>query len=165
VIDAGSCFAGSLFELALAADRSYMLAANDGPTVTLSAMNDGPLPMSNGLSRFETRFLAGKPEIAREPLDGDEALEKGLVTFSPDEIDWEDEVRLAIEERASLSPTRSRHGGQPPLRRARDDGDEDLRPAVRLAELDLPAAERGGGEGRLDPLRQARAGPFTWTRT
>jgi benzoyl-CoA-dihydrodiol lyase len=105
VIDAGSCFAGSLFELALAADRSYMLAANDGPAVTLSAMNDGPLPMSNGLSRLDTRFLAGKPEIPRDqPLDGDEALEKGLVTFSPDEIDWEDEVRLAIEERASLSP-------------------------------------------------------------
>ena len=105
VIDKGSCFAGSLFELALAADRSYMLAANDGPTITLSAMNDGPLPMSNGLSRFETRFLAGKPEIPRDqPMDGDEALEKGLVTFSPDEIDWEDEVRLAIEERASLSP-------------------------------------------------------------
>jgi len=105
VIDEGSSFAGSLLELALAADRSYMLAANDGPKVTLSAMNDGPLPMSNGLSRFDTRFLAGKPDVARDqPLDADAALEAGLVTFAPDEIDWEDEVRLALEERASLSP-------------------------------------------------------------
>jgi len=109
VIDAGSCFAGSLFELALAADRSYMLAGDDdGPRIALSALNRGPLPMSNGLSRLATRFL-GTPEAAAAVADGEalaaeEALERGLVTFAPDDIDWEDEVRLAIEERASISP-------------------------------------------------------------
>jgi benzoyl-CoA-dihydrodiol lyase len=106
VIDAGSCFAGSLMELALAADRSYMLASSDGPKVQLSVLNDGPLPMSNGLSRLATRFPAGWPagESMDKAYDAAAALEEGLVTFAPDEIDWEDEVRLAIEERASLSP-------------------------------------------------------------
>jgi len=109
VIDQGSCFAGSLFELALAADRSYMLAGDDGlPQIALSALNRGPLPMSNGLSRLQTRFLGTPAAVDAVPdgevLDGEEALEKGLVTFAPDEIDWEDEVRLAIEERVSISP-------------------------------------------------------------
>jgi benzoyl-CoA-dihydrodiol lyase len=105
VIDEGSCFAGSLFELALAADRSYMLAADDGPKITLGALNMGALPMSNGISRLQTRFLAGLPALEPgEPFGGEEALDAGLVTFAPDDIDWEDEVRLAVEERASLSP-------------------------------------------------------------
>jgi benzoyl-CoA-dihydrodiol lyase len=107
VIDPGSCFAGSLLELALAADRSYMLATEGGPSLALSELNTGPLPMSNGLSRLATRFL-GEPELAtlplRRPFDGAAALAAGLVSFAPDEIDWEDEVRLAVEERASLSP-------------------------------------------------------------
>jgi len=108
VIDAESAFAGSLFELALAADRSYMLAADDGPRIALSPLNRDGLPMSNGLTRLQTRFL-GRPEVVDglpwdEPLDAEAALEAGLVTFAPDEIDWEDEVRLAVEERASLSP-------------------------------------------------------------
>jgi benzoyl-CoA-dihydrodiol lyase len=106
LIDGESCFAGSLLELALAADRSYMLAS-DGPHLAVSEMNLGPLPMANGLSRLATRFL-GEPEKARltpgQGFDADGALEAGLVTFAPDDIDWEDEVRLAIEERASLSP-------------------------------------------------------------
>jgi benzoyl-CoA-dihydrodiol lyase len=106
LVDPGSCFAGSLFELALAADRSYMLSAEEGgPTLALSVLNQGPLPMSNGLSRLDTRFPAGRPELEiGEPQDAEAALAAGLVTFAPDEIDWEDEVRLAIEERASLSP-------------------------------------------------------------
>jgi benzoyl-CoA-dihydrodiol lyase len=108
LVDEGSCFAGSLFELALAADRSYMLDA-DGVRVALSAMNGGPLPMGNGLTRLETRFLA-EPERAaraaslREPLSADEADEEGLVTSVVEDLDWDDEIRLAIEERASLSP-------------------------------------------------------------
>jgi benzoyl-CoA-dihydrodiol lyase len=106
LIDGESCFAGSLLELALAADRSYMLAS-DGPRLAVSEMNLGPLPMANGLSRLATRFL-GEPEKARltpgQAFDAEAALEAGLVTFAPDDIDWEDEVRLAIEERASLSP-------------------------------------------------------------
>ncbi len=106
IIDQGSCFAGTLFELALAADRSYMLAApENGPRVALSAMNLGPYAMVNGLTRFETRFGTATPHVATEtPLDAGEAIEAGLVTFAPDELDWDDELRLAIEERASLSP-------------------------------------------------------------
>jgi len=109
-IEPGSCFAGSLFELTIAADRSYML---DDPehdnTIALSKMNAGPLKMSNGLTRLETRFLAdpGRVEgvLAHQgPYDPQEALEAGLVSFAPDELDWDDEVRLAVESRAALSP-------------------------------------------------------------
>ena len=110
VIEPGSCFAGSLFELALAADRSYML---DDPeqdnTIALSKLNAGPLKMSNGLTRLETRFLADparvKDLVARGgSFDPQEALDAGLVSFAPDELDWDDEVRLAVESRAALSP-------------------------------------------------------------
>jgi benzoyl-CoA-dihydrodiol lyase len=110
LIEPGSCFAGTLFELALAADRSYMLDDPDRPNaIALSRMNGGLLPMSNGLSRLDTRFLE-KPKTAVElidegtPFDPREALDAGLVTFAPDELDWEDEVRLAVESRAALSP-------------------------------------------------------------
>ena len=109
-IEPGSCFAGSLFELTIAADRSYML---DDPeqdnTIALSKMNAGPLKMSNGLTRLETRFLADPADVkgvlAHEgSYDPHEALEAGLVSFAPDELDWDDEVRLAVESRAALSP-------------------------------------------------------------
>jgi len=107
LVDAGSCFAGSLMELALAADRSYMLSGDGGPTIAFSPLNRGALPTANGLSRLATRFLA-EPAKAEVPLDhafdASAAAKAGLVTFAPDDIDWEDEVRLAIEERASLSP-------------------------------------------------------------
>ncbi|HLJ99174.1 MAG TPA: 2,3-epoxybenzoyl-CoA dihydrolase [Streptosporangiaceae bacterium] len=108
LIEPGSCFAGSLLELALAADRSYQLA--DGPTSTVTEMNVGALPMANGLSRLETRFYGDDDAIkavrARlgQPLDGAEAAELGLVTFAPDDLDWDDEIRIALEERASFSP-------------------------------------------------------------
>jgi benzoyl-CoA-dihydrodiol lyase len=107
LVDEGSCFAGSLLEVALAADRSYMLATEDGPTIALSSLNRGCLPTATGLSRLEMRFL-GEPAKAAVPLgealDAGRALAAGLVTFAPDDIDWEDEVRLVVEERASLSP-------------------------------------------------------------
>ncbi|MBK8259115.1 MAG: benzoyl-CoA-dihydrodiol lyase [Polyangiaceae bacterium] len=110
ILTKGSCFAGSLFELALAADRSYMLDDEDEPVqIGLSGMNHGPLPMSNGLTRLQTRFL-GRPAIptelvgVTELMDAATAKERGLVTFTPDAMDWDDEVRLAIEERVSLSP-------------------------------------------------------------
>jgi len=110
LIEPGSAFAGALFELALAADRSYMLDDPERPNaVALSPMNAGLLPMSSGLSRLQTRFLAN-PELVdellaeREPFDAPAASDAGLVTFAPDELDWEDEVRLAIEARATLSP-------------------------------------------------------------
>ncbi len=106
VIDQGSCFGGSLYELALAADRSYMLAGEGGPTVALSPMNFGALPMANALTRLDTRFLGGRPRVlaSGDRFSAEDALAAGLVTFAPDDIDWEDEVRLAVEERSSLSP-------------------------------------------------------------
>ena len=110
MIEPGSCFAGSLFELALAADRSYMLDdPEEDNTIALSKMNGGPLKMSNGLTRLETRFLADplpiKDLLARGgSFNPEEALAAGLVSFAPDELDWDDEVRLAVESRAALSP-------------------------------------------------------------
>ena len=109
-IEPGSCFAGSLFELALAADRSYMLDDPDRPnTVALSGMNAGPLPMSNGITRLQTRFLGQPDRVAEllsenEPFDAAAAMDAGLVSFAPDELDWEDEVRLTVESRAAFSP-------------------------------------------------------------
>jgi benzoyl-CoA-dihydrodiol lyase len=107
VIDEGSCFAGSLYELALAADRSYMLA--EGPQIALGPLNFGHLEMVNGRTRLASRFNdeAAAQELQRllgMPLDATTALDRGLVTFAPDELDWDDEIRLALEERASLSP-------------------------------------------------------------
>jgi benzoyl-CoA-dihydrodiol lyase len=123
LIEPGSCFAGSLLELALAADRSYMLFGvfedavlpNTGPdaapaAVTVGQANLGPLPMGNGLTRLQTRFLgdaeslAAAEKSAGSPLDAEEAEKLGLVTFAPDDIDWDEEVRIAVEERASFSP-------------------------------------------------------------
>ena len=105
VIETGSCFAGTLFELALAADRSYMLDAENGPQVALSEMNFGSYPMANGLSRLETHFCGEVPVLEKNRLlSCEEAKTLGLITSAPDDIDWEDEVRIAIEERASLSP-------------------------------------------------------------
>ncbi|HEY6188390.1 MAG TPA: 2,3-epoxybenzoyl-CoA dihydrolase [Pyrinomonadaceae bacterium] len=110
LIEPGSCFAGNLLELALSADRTYMLNSPDAVIeVALSELNAGALPMSNGLSRLQSRFLA-TPEKADEVLehegtfDAEEAEEAGLVTFAPDDLDWDDEIRVAIEERTSLSP-------------------------------------------------------------
>ena len=116
LIEPGSCFVGTLLELALADDRSYMLDGqfegdNRPPaTIRLTAMNFGPYPMVNGLTRLESRFLgeasavdALRGDIGRD-LEAADAEELGLVTFSPDDIDWEDEVRIAIEERAAFSP-------------------------------------------------------------
>jgi benzoyl-CoA-dihydrodiol lyase len=110
LIEPGSCFAGTLYELALAADRSYMLDDPDQKVeVALSAMNGGAYPMSHGPTRLATRFL-GTPERVGELLDDpgrhdpQDAEELGLVTVVADDIDYEDEVRLAVEERASLSP-------------------------------------------------------------
>ncbi len=110
LIEPGSCFAGTLCELALAADRSYMLDDPDRPnSIALSAMNAGPLAMSNGLTRLQTRFL-GEPDSVATVLaapgsfDPQAAYEAGLVSFAPDALDWDDEVRLAVESRAAFSP-------------------------------------------------------------
>jgi benzoyl-CoA-dihydrodiol lyase len=116
LIEPGSCFTGTLLELALAADRSYMLdGARDEDTappatLRLTAANFGAYPMPNGLSRLASRFLAEPGRVddlkgrAGQDLDAAAAAEAGLVTFTPDDIDWDDEVRLALEERAAFSP-------------------------------------------------------------
>jgi benzoyl-CoA-dihydrodiol lyase len=105
LIEPGSCFAGTLFELALAADRSYMLDAENDPRIALSDLNFGAYPMASGLSRLDTHYCGEAPSAPRgELLDAEKARSLGLVTATPDDIDWEDEVRIAIEERASLSP-------------------------------------------------------------
>ncbi len=110
LIESGSAFGGSLFELALAADRSYMFHDdNEENAIALSAMNGGLLPMGNGLTRLQTRFLSDAKKVddllAHDgPFNAAEAEEAGLVTFAPDEIDWDDEVRLAVEARAAFSP-------------------------------------------------------------
>src|SRR2546423_10540527 len=110
IVEPGSCFAGNLIELLLASDRSYMLNNPDETVqIALSELNPGAFPMSNGLTRLESRFL-GEPKKAYEafaqegPIDTKAAEKLGLVTFAPDDLDWEDEIRLAIEERTSLSP-------------------------------------------------------------
>ena len=114
IIDQGSCFAGTLLELALAADRSFMLLVPDDdadvPRIALSPMNFGAYPMVNHKTRIATRFCGdAQPVKAAEDLIGGKlsaslAQGLGLVTFTPDDIDWQDEIRIAIEERASLSP-------------------------------------------------------------
>jgi benzoyl-CoA-dihydrodiol lyase len=130
IIEKGSCFAGTLLELALAADRSYMLAVpeveipaaggaknnapsgtgEEAPKIALSAVNFGIFPSVNGRSRLETRFRGDLQKLAKlrakagEALRAEDAMELGIVTVAPDDLDWEDELRLAIEERTSLSP-------------------------------------------------------------
>jgi benzoyl-CoA-dihydrodiol lyase len=110
LVEPGSSFVGSLLELALAADRIYMKDSEREPVaVALSPLNAGSLPMGNGMSRLQSRFLGHPEHLARAlercgPIGTKEALALGLVTFAPDDLDWDDEVRIALEERASLSP-------------------------------------------------------------
>jgi benzoyl-CoA-dihydrodiol lyase len=116
LVEPGSCFAGTLAELVFAADRSYMLIGSrqgdnrPPPSIHLSAMNFGPYPMSHGLTRLQSRFQANPSDLERarmrigEALDAEEAEALGLVTFALDDIDWDDEVRVFLEERASFSP-------------------------------------------------------------
>ena len=164
LIDRGSCFAGTLFELALAADRSYMLdrgsaQTTKSPRVTLGERQFRPaVRWSNGLLAARDPLLrraaasvasaiaaqAGRRARRREAARG-----LGLVTVAPDELDWDDEIRLALEERASALARRAhRARGQPALRRAGDHGDAHLRPALGLAELDLQPAQRHRRERR-----------------
>ena len=113
IVEPGSCFAGTLFELALAADRIYMRDSQDGEnlaSVVLSRMNFGPLPMVNGLSRMAARFYQDSAQVESlrtligKTLTVHQAMDSGLVTAAPDDLDWEDEIRQALESRAALSP-------------------------------------------------------------
>jgi benzoyl-CoA-dihydrodiol lyase len=114
LVDQGSCFAGTFYELALACDRIYMLDLPDSPDVApslqLNSANFGRYPEVNGLTRLATRFnedaqvLAQLEGVKESALRADQALGLGLVTLTPDDIDWDDEIRIMLEERASLSP-------------------------------------------------------------
>jgi len=114
LVEPGSCFAGTLFEVALAADRIYQLALPDDragePAIVLSPQNFGAYPMVNGRTRIDARFHGDRAAIDAtratigQPLPAAKAAELGLVTATPDDLDWADEIRIAIEERASLSP-------------------------------------------------------------
>ena len=108
LIEPGSCFAGPLLELALAADRSFMFLPLDepdtAPRIAFGALNRAGLETANGRTRLDCRFSGAVPEFEAESFGPEEALAAGLVTFAPDELDWEDEVRIALEERAALSP-------------------------------------------------------------
>ncbi len=112
LVDEGSCFAGSLLELALACDRIYHLAGGEGhaPRIALSAANFGDYPMASGQSRLGRRFYDERPALEQlkasigKPLDAEAAFALGLATSIPDDIDWADEIRIAVEERASMSP-------------------------------------------------------------
>jgi benzoyl-CoA-dihydrodiol lyase len=113
LIEPGSCFAGTLFEIALAADRSYMLnrpAADGGPAILLSEANFGLLPAVHGRTRLDARFYGDAQRLTNvraalgAPLDCASAQALGLITFGPDALDWEDEIRIALEERGALSP-------------------------------------------------------------
>ena len=114
LIESGSCFAGTLLELALACDRSYHLALPDdeasAPKITVTAQNFGAYPMATGESRLERRFYNEAPAmdavraVQGQALDADAAFDLGLVTANPDDIDWADETRIAIEERVAMSP-------------------------------------------------------------
>ncbi|HYL59669.1 MAG TPA: hypothetical protein VEU51_12440, partial [Candidatus Acidoferrales bacterium] len=107
LIEEDSCFGGFMFELALGADRIYMKSA-EGVAIATSPLNGGAFQMSNGLSRIETRFLfdpmRARKLAVEERYDALAALDAGLVTAAPDQLDWDDEVRLAADERLSLSP-------------------------------------------------------------
>lgn len=114
LIEPGSCFAGSFLELALACDRSYMLILPDDaektPKITVGELNFGTFPMATDESRLQRRFYGEQPAmdavraVVGQPLDADAAFKLGLVTSNPDDIDWADEVRIAIEERVAMSP-------------------------------------------------------------
>ena len=108
IVEPGSCFGGNLLELLLASDRTYMLIDVNN-SIAISELNRGAFPMSNGLTRLQSRFLAEPDKVDeifgdKSTFNTEEAEELGLITFAPDDLDWEDEIRVAIEERTSLSP-------------------------------------------------------------
>jgi benzoyl-CoA-dihydrodiol lyase len=169
VVEEGSCFAGFMLELALACDRIYMKAA-DGVALATANLNAGALPMGNGLTRLQTRFL-GAPETAARLATGGrfdpaEAEAAGLVTAAPDALDWEDELRLAIDERLSLSPD-ALTGMEASLRFA---GPETMETKIfgRLSAWQNWIFQRPNAVGEHGALRlygQPQSPQFDWRRT
>lgn len=170
LVDKDSCFVGTMYEFAMASDRIYMLASG-GVDIQLSPLNFGILPMSNGLSRLASRLLS-RPQLKeelhqqRQPINAAEADEKGLVTISIDELDWDDEIRLATEERISLSPD-SLTGMEANLRFA---GPETLETKIfgRLSAWQNWIFQRPnavGEKGALKLYGQPETPQFDWNRT
>ncbi len=171
LIDQESCFAGSMLEIALAADRQYMLADDAGKVaVETSPANGGAFPMSHGHSRLEVRFLRDPGNVGRVleekgPIATERANELGLVTLAPDEIDWDDDVRIAIEERASLSPD-ALTGMEASLRYAGDES-ADSKIFARLSAWQNWIFQRPnavGPQGALTKYGQPERAVFAWTR-
>jgi len=177
VIDRGSCFVGTFLELALVADRSFQLEATDGDdaagsvAIELTDANRGAYAMANGLTRLETRFLGDaaaleRARAARGPIEAAEALDLGLVTLAPDALDFDDEVRVAIEERASFSPD-ALTGMEASLRFA---GPETLETKIfgRLSAWQNWVFQRPnatGPEGGLQRFGRPERPKFDWRRT
>jgi benzoyl-CoA-dihydrodiol lyase len=170
--DAGTCFVGTFLELALAADRTYLLRGGDAvPVLELGPANFGAYRMGNGLTRLETRFLAAPERIAslrgeRGPLDAGRAVALGLVTEALDEIDWDDAVRVAVEERASFSPD-ALTGMEASLRFA---GPETLETKIfaRLSAWQNWIFQRpnaAGPDGALRAYGRPERAKFDWKRT
>ena len=170
LIETGHCFVGTLFEMALSADRIYMFMDDDGEnTIQLSRANNGVFPMANGMTRLQARF-PGEPdavaaaESTHEPIDAEEADDMGLVTASLDDIDWDDEVRIAIEERVSMSPDaliRNRTFASV----VRDCRDQDLRAALRLANWIFQRPNAVGDRGALTLYGHPERPVFDYRRT
>ena len=175
LVEPGSCFAGTLAELVFAADRSYMLiGSRQGdnrapPAIQLTAMNFGPYPMCHGLTRLQSRFQADPADLERAEatigttLDAEEAEELGLVTFALDDIDWDDEVRVFLEERTSFSPD-GLTGMEANLRFVGPETMEfeNLLAPHGVAKLDLPAPQRGRRRRRAAPLRHRPKGAIRY---
>ncbi|MEZ4435602.1 MAG: 2,3-epoxybenzoyl-CoA dihydrolase [bacterium] len=173
LVDEGTAFAGTLAELAFAADRVFALDDPDGEVaMALSPQNFGDYPMGNGLTRLQTRFLADPSHVERlrerigDKLPTAEADALGLVTFAPDDIDWDDEVRVALEERASLSPD-ALTGMEANLRFA---GPETMETKIfgRLSAWQNWIFQRPnavGEHGALKAFGQPTAAIFNWERT
>ena len=170
LVEPGSCFAGTLAELVLGR-RPLVHARRPDPTATGHRRSCVSPTRTTAGSRWRTASAAsplgsgaattswqGAPRrCSARTCSPPTPRRAGLVTFTPDDLDWDDEVRLLLEERNSFSPDAlTGDGGQPPLRRSGDDGDEDLRPAHGLAELGLPAPERRRARRRAAPLRHRR---------
>jgi benzoyl-CoA-dihydrodiol lyase len=171
LIDRGTCFAGSLFELALSSDRIYMLADDDSEVaLALGPLNAWAYPMSHGATRLAARFLRDKERVdralaVRERIDASAADELGLITIAPDEIDWDDDVRIAIEERVSLSPD-ALTGMEASLRFPGAES-SDAKIFARLSAWQNWIFQRPnavGPEGALTKYGQPDRPTFQWTR-
>ena len=157
LIDEASCFVGSLLELAWASDRAYMLDC-DGVAIGISDLNAEHLPMSNGLTRLQTRMLHHPEQVdqilkEREAIDAAQAENMGLITLAIDDLDWEDEIPFGHRRaRQSVSGFLDRYGSLPTLCRTGNHGNQDLWSPLRLAKLDFPTTECGRPTWCIDSL-------------